>query len=459
MFRGDECVSLGWCFWHRVCYGCLVCGDRRVVEGVTVEELFKEEEGANNKAKEVDEIPLCAKCVAEVVIGNDGRVDEEHLVPMALDRVEQFDGGLSRRRWEARHAGPATCGADRVVRQDTGEGGGARAPSPIYVSMHDPLGQPAFRRSPTKPIPSWMQYLPNQRSEKPAEIEPRPVSVLDDYFSPSESSVVDSDDVEELPPPVPPHKVSPVRPTPPTYTPVKMSRPFTLIAEEPVQRPSSSKLIPSGGRLTPGKHVRFNNGGGNHGPTTDSTAMLTATTAKAKSPSESSEFLEKYQQQQHYPAATSNKSTVDLPSGTLGRAASSSISPAPWLRPPSGGTHNPGSSSSTATDTSLLKWKPTTATATTTMDLPCSAEQHSIGGATGQKIQQQKKQQESQSSHREQTYASCHGGGGFYTGGGDGVSDFGAGVGGGGGGCAGKQQQQRRPATFQDQLKKMFGFV
>ena len=24
--RGDEAVSLGWCFWHRACFGCLVCG-------------------------------------------------------------------------------------------------------------------------------------------------------------------------------------------------------------------------------------------------------------------------------------------------------------------------------------------------------------------------------------------------------------------------------------------------
>ncbi|KAM7195701.1 hypothetical protein V8F33_006550 [Rhypophila sp. PSN 637] len=30
-------------------------------------------------------------------------------------------------------------------------------PSAIYVSMTDPLGQPAFRPSPTKPIPQWMQ--------------------------------------------------------------------------------------------------------------------------------------------------------------------------------------------------------------------------------------------------------------------------------------------------------------
>ncbi|KAK1779268.1 hypothetical protein QBC45DRAFT_486040, partial [Copromyces sp. CBS 386.78] len=31
VFRGEECVSLGWCFWHRACYGCLLCGSKRVV--------------------------------------------------------------------------------------------------------------------------------------------------------------------------------------------------------------------------------------------------------------------------------------------------------------------------------------------------------------------------------------------------------------------------------------------
>jgi hypothetical protein len=24
--RGEEVVSLGWCFWHRGCFGCLICG-------------------------------------------------------------------------------------------------------------------------------------------------------------------------------------------------------------------------------------------------------------------------------------------------------------------------------------------------------------------------------------------------------------------------------------------------
>jgi hypothetical protein len=35
--------------------------------------------------------------------------------------------------------------------------------STIYVSMSNPLGEPAFKPSPTKPIPRWMQYLPEYR--------------------------------------------------------------------------------------------------------------------------------------------------------------------------------------------------------------------------------------------------------------------------------------------------------
>ncbi|KAK7753496.1 hypothetical protein SLS62_004571 [Diatrype stigma] len=53
--RADECVSLGWCFWHRACYGCLLCGSRKIVvakdensgAGVgppAVEDVFRDEE-------------------------------------------------------------------------------------------------------------------------------------------------------------------------------------------------------------------------------------------------------------------------------------------------------------------------------------------------------------------------------------------------------------------------------
>lgn len=397
-----------------------MCGDRRVVEGVKIEELF-EDDGSNN-AKEVDEIPLCARCVDEVI--GDGKTDDEHLIPMALDRVEQFDGGLSRRRWEAKHAGAATCETSQSSHQPAEYS--TRTPSPIYVNMHDPLGQPAFRRSPAKPVPSWMRYLPNQRQDRPVETEPpRPSSVLDNYFSPSESSPTDSD-VEDLPPPIPPHKVL-MRPKPPTYTPVQMSRPFTLMAEEPVQRPSS-RLAP--GRLPPSRHVHFNDGNGS--PTGD-----TIPNQKFKSPSESSEYLETYP---HPAAAAASNSTVNLPLSTLPRQTGS-VSPSRWSR--LGDIHQVGSS---ATD-SDSRWKPTASTSTIRDQTSSSAEhQYTVG---------KKRQVEGRSSHHEHAYSPNAS---FYTGGGDGVFDIASS--GGSGNLAGRPQQpQRRPVTFQDQLKRMFGFT
>lgn len=41
--RGSECVSLGWCFWHRACYGCLLCGSQLVAQGTTARDLFCDE--------------------------------------------------------------------------------------------------------------------------------------------------------------------------------------------------------------------------------------------------------------------------------------------------------------------------------------------------------------------------------------------------------------------------------
>lgn len=79
-----------------------------VVRGTRVEELFSdrgEEEGDGGdggegvRAREVDEIPLCAQCYVEVEgVGDDSRT----VVGKALRRMEYFDGGLSRRRWQAR---------------------------------------------------------------------------------------------------------------------------------------------------------------------------------------------------------------------------------------------------------------------------------------------------------------------------------------------------------------------
>ncbi|KAJ9425587.1 hypothetical protein QL093DRAFT_1267437 [Fusarium oxysporum] len=106
IYRGDECVSFGWCFWHRAYYGCLLYGSRSIHQGVSVHDLFQES-GAEDRVKErcggreVTEVPLCAACVVEIEV--DG-VKEDNVVKRGLRRVEKVDGGLTRKRWEAKNS-------------------------------------------------------------------------------------------------------------------------------------------------------------------------------------------------------------------------------------------------------------------------------------------------------------------------------------------------------------------
>ncbi|KAH6687273.1 hypothetical protein F5X68DRAFT_239802 [Plectosphaerella plurivora] len=65
VLRGDDCVSLGWCFWHRSCYGCLLYGSRLICQGTGVEELFdhmesptqaEEQEMGKGRGREIETI-------------------------------------------------------------------------------------------------------------------------------------------------------------------------------------------------------------------------------------------------------------------------------------------------------------------------------------------------------------------------------------------------------------------
>lgn len=47
------------------------------------------------------EVPLCAACVVEIEV--DG-VKEDNVVKRGLRRVEKVDGGLTRKRWEAKNS-------------------------------------------------------------------------------------------------------------------------------------------------------------------------------------------------------------------------------------------------------------------------------------------------------------------------------------------------------------------
>ncbi|KAI1800631.1 hypothetical protein F4811DRAFT_566760 [Daldinia bambusicola] len=241
-------VSLGWCFWHRACYGCLFCGSRLVVRGPTVAELFDDDyyyycrddgrvkrSRSRHGGRELEEVPTCANCAVECEIeGRDG--GQGAVLQNALRRVDESDGGLANARW-------ARIGGQVVGRRAVGEikrvpvatskpvqspsslgrsrwsiQGGRRTshdphassssshlpvdgtlsgpdesgndkgdfvdpPEPIiYVSIFDPINKPAFKPSPTKPIPQWMRWLPSQRERRP---ETRPRSILDEYFPPS----------------------------------------------------------------------------------------------------------------------------------------------------------------------------------------------------------------------------------------------------------------------------------
>ncbi len=120
--RGEECVSLGWCFWHRACYGCLFCGSRLLAQGVRVVDLYKDsgtpvenkdKNGSQRRRGEkdtpresslhlgkplkVEVVPLCANCVVEVELD---KLDARSVLQRGLRRIDKVDGGLTRRRWE-----------------------------------------------------------------------------------------------------------------------------------------------------------------------------------------------------------------------------------------------------------------------------------------------------------------------------------------------------------------------
>lgn len=110
--RGDEVVSLGWCFWHWGCFGCLVCGERMTVpenddvvdnggEGKKREQnrsWGSWDTGTDAKRRrclgvELSEIPVCRVCTIETAGESRGEVLER-----GLETVDRFDGGLSRDR-------------------------------------------------------------------------------------------------------------------------------------------------------------------------------------------------------------------------------------------------------------------------------------------------------------------------------------------------------------------------
>ncbi|KAK3682738.1 hypothetical protein B0T22DRAFT_494391, partial [Podospora appendiculata] len=134
-------------------------------------------------AREIAEVPLCANCTVEVDV--DG-LDEMSVVQKGLRRLEKVDGGLSRKRWEGMRENEVAGGKRNIHLHKrhnirSGRDGAASSPAgtlddssdypasldstPVYVSILDPIGRPAFRPSPTKPIPQFMRTTPRDTNE------------------------------------------------------------------------------------------------------------------------------------------------------------------------------------------------------------------------------------------------------------------------------------------------------
>jgi hypothetical protein len=85
--RGEEVVSLGWCFWHWGCFGCLICGMKM---GLGTMERRRGKEGV-----QLNRIPLCVVCRVETSGQSKGQV-----LKRGLETVSRLDGGLGRERLE-----------------------------------------------------------------------------------------------------------------------------------------------------------------------------------------------------------------------------------------------------------------------------------------------------------------------------------------------------------------------
>lgn len=120
-------MSLGWCFWHRNCFGCLICGKRLRLadtEGVDDQEDWETKRWGDHigqaiktgnrfrdemehvrsqrvrkpKAVELDEVPICGGC--DDMLVETGACRHEVELFLGKGNVSQHDGGLSDARWD-----------------------------------------------------------------------------------------------------------------------------------------------------------------------------------------------------------------------------------------------------------------------------------------------------------------------------------------------------------------------
>ncbi|RSL56486.1 hypothetical protein CEP54_008781 [Fusarium duplospermum] len=246
---------------HAALLDLAICWDEE-----TAEEGIK---GSDCGGREVTEAPLCAACVVEVEV--DDVREESVVVKRGLRRVERLDGGVTRRRWEAKgdekngaNQPPPTGEMSQKTGRDRVDSEGNKASnmsvnlvdpseSVIWVDIFDPINGPSFKPSPLKPIPLFMQRAPNHvakpQSQQPSALDiylqtpphlRKPASAPSSVYppvSPVKSPELASKDASQL------TASLPVAPASRTPTPSRKQA-FTLDKEEPLKRPSSRLASP-----------------------------------------------------------------------------------------------------------------------------------------------------------------------------------------------------------------------
>lgn len=162
--RGDDCVSFGWCFWHRACYSCLLCRNRAVVDTSCTQ--------AADSAAEVSELlmpPLCAVCDMETASDTKNRNDTE-LAQACVDFVDSTDGGVGKLRWQMMNDSSMfggrneSCQMRCIAREKDTEkhrgrqeyDGMGASRELIWIDVADPLNGPVFQPHSFKPSSTYM---------------------------------------------------------------------------------------------------------------------------------------------------------------------------------------------------------------------------------------------------------------------------------------------------------------
>lgn len=271
-------MSFGWVFWHRTCYGCLLCGCKILYQGLNVKDLFEDTRGGG--AREVEETPLCANCVVEIEVDE---VADDEVLQTGLQRIEKADGGLTRERHGLKGRERAAT-VKRVPKQgvdgansdgsDTTTLSRVQPPDTIWINLSDPIDGPVFKPSPLKPVPRFMQR-PNwvnvdtpgpQTTQNPKfNLALPPRAIVDQSSDSGPSTICASGPRTPVPPrsssKSPSKAVDTPHPEIPTaeldkledldyFSSVEPLKPLTFrrkpayINEEPLQRPSSRLMAP-----------------------------------------------------------------------------------------------------------------------------------------------------------------------------------------------------------------------